>query len=262
VSFPNYPDKYDAPAYLTPEVNLEPSGVSEIDAPEAIVLCYQPSFFEYILREHAAKEIDMLYDFGQLYSLADTDGGVGVLGEFGVGAPATAIHVERLIARGTEVFCIVGGCAGLGGNVARHEPVVCDRAIRDEGVSHHYLPSERYAHADEALTFRAKTAVDAAGFEPQVGASWTTDAFFRETVPEIEHYRDEGVLTVEMEAAAVFALAEYRDVDAAALLCPFDLVLADGWEPEREPTVEGLRDLLAPAREALVTHVEAGSGSN
>jgi len=262
VLFPNYPDKYDAPAYLTPGVNLEPSGVGEIDVPEAVILCYQPSFFEYVVREHTVMELDVLDGFGRLYSLADTNGGIGVLGEFGIGAPATAIHVERLIARGTEVFCIVGGCAGLAGNVARHEPVVCDRAIRDEGVSHHYLPSERYAHADEALTSRVKTAIDAAGFEPRVGASWTTDAFFRETVPEIEHYRDEGVLTVEMEAAAVFALAEYRKVDAAALLCPFDLVLANGWEPKREPTVEGLRDLLAPACEALAAHVEAGSGSN
>jgi purine-nucleoside phosphorylase len=107
-----------------------------------------------------------------------------------------------------------------------------------------------------------KPALDAAGFEPRVGASWTTDAFFRETVPEIEYYREEGVLAVEMEAAAVFAVAEYRNVDAAALLGPFDLVLANGWESKREPTVAGLRDLLVPARESLVAHVEPESESN
>jgi uridine phosphorylase len=262
VSFPNYSDKYDAPAYLTPETNLERSDVSGIDVPEAVILCYQSDFFEYVTREHTEGEIDVFDGFGRLHSLADTGGQVGVLGGFGIGAPATAIHVERLIARGAEAFCVVGGCAGLGGNVACYESVVCDRAVRDEGVSHHYLPSETYVRADEALTSELKSALDAAGFEPRVGASWTTDAFFRETVPEIEYYREEGVLAVEMEAAAVFAVAEYRNVDAAALLCPFDLVLANGWESKREPTVAGLRDLLVPARESLVAHVEPESESN
>jgi hypothetical protein len=115
VSFPNYSDKYDAPAYLTPETNLERSDVSGIDVPEAVILCYQSDFFEYVTREHTEGEIDVFDGFGRLYSLADTGGQVGVLGGFGIGAPATAIHVERLIARGAEAFCVVGGCAGLAG---------------------------------------------------------------------------------------------------------------------------------------------------
>lgn len=249
--FPNYPDKHGASAYLTPEAIQESGGAAGTDVPEAVVLCYQPDFFEHVVEQHTETEIE-IFGMGQLYTLSGTEDRVGVFGDFGIGAPTTAISMEQLISLGTETFCIVGGCGALGGNVARHEPIVCDRAVRDEGVSHHYLPSETYASASGALVARLEDALDAAAFEYRTGASWTTDAIFRETVPEIEHYRDEGVLAVEMEAAAAFAVTEYRNVDAGALLCPFDHVMADGWEPSEGPTVDGLRDLLAPARDALV----------
>lgn len=248
--FPNYPDKHGASAYLTPEAIQESGGTADTDVPEAIVICYQPDFFEHVVEQHTETEIEIV-GMGQLYTLSETEGRIGVFGDFGIGAPTTAISMEQLISLGTETFCIVGGCGAVGRNVARYQPIVCDRAVRDEGVSHHYLPSEKYVSADEALVTRLEDALDAAGFEYRTGASWTTDAIFRETVPEIEYYRDEGVLAVEMEAAAAFAVAEYRNVDAAALLCPFDLVMADKWEPSGGSTVDGLRDLLAPAYDAL-----------
>jgi purine-nucleoside phosphorylase len=43
-----------------------------------------------------------------------------------------------------------------------------------------------------------------------IGASWTTDAPFRETEEMITACRKKGILTVEMEAAALYALAEAK----------------------------------------------------
>jgi uridine phosphorylase len=191
----------------------------------------------------------------RLYSLSETDGRIGALGGFGIGGPATAACMEELIAHATEAFCIVGGCGGLGGNVVPHEPVICDRAIRDEGVSHHYLPTETYVSADNTLVTHVEDTLSTTGLNYQTGASWTTDAIYRETIPEIEHYRDEGILTVEMEAATAFAVAEYREIAAVALLCPFDLVMADEWQPAHGTTIDGLRDLLGPARDALAAYL-------
>lgn len=45
----------------------------------------------------------------------------------------------------------------------------------------------------------------------QVGATWTTDAPFRETQPAIEAARQQGILAVEMEAAALYAFARARN---------------------------------------------------
>lgn len=248
--FPNYPDKHGASTHLTPEAMHPTKDVEDLDVPEAVILCYQPSFFEHVVESCTEQKLDLL-KAGQFYTLSGTNGQVGVLGDFGIGAPSTALLMEQLIHFGSESFCIVGGCGGLGRNVAPREPVICESAVRDEGVSHHYLPSQMYASASPRLVSQLEEALNAAGVDYHIGASWTTDAFYRETVPEIEYYRDKGILTVEMEAAAVFAVAEYHGIDAAALLCPFDLVLADDWESKQGTTVEGLRDLLMPACNAL-----------
>jgi uridine phosphorylase len=42
------------------------------------------------------------------------------------------------------------------------------------------------------------------------GATWTTDAPFRETAGAIAVMQDKGLLAVEMEAAALYAFAEAR----------------------------------------------------
>lgn len=254
--FPNYPDKHDAPAHLSPRALFESTTEADINTPEAVILCYQPSFFKHIIEEHSDGEIEDFPGVRRgLYSLSKTDGRIGVLGGFGIGGPATASCMEELIAYGTEAFCIVGGCGGLGENAVPHEPVICDRAIRDEGVSHHYLPTEKYISASNTLVTHLEDTLNTAELNYQTGASWTTDAIYRETTPEIEHYCDEGIMTVEMEAATAFAVADYRGKDAAALLCPFDRVMADKWEPDHRKTIDGLRDLLVPARDALEAYL-------
>ena len=115
---PNYPDKHGASAYLTPSAFHESKDVAASDVPQAVVLCYQPPFFDHVVEAHTEAEVEYP-DAGRLHSLSGTDGRVGVLGGFGIGGPVTAIAMEHLIELGTERFCVLGGCGGLGGNVAR-----------------------------------------------------------------------------------------------------------------------------------------------
>jgi uridine phosphorylase len=86
--------------------------------------------------------------------------------------------------------------------------VIIDRALRDEGTSYHYAPAAEFAHADPRLVTAAKEALDDQGLHAVVGASWTTDAPFRETAAAIASARSKGVLAVEMEAAALYTLAQ------------------------------------------------------
>src|SRR6185437_10403105 len=87
---------------------------------------------------------------------------------------------------------------------------VIDRALRDEGTSYHYLPASEYSEADLALAELAREALSAAGMSVRVGASWTTDAPFRETEAAIAAALRAGILAVEMEAAALYAFAKAR----------------------------------------------------
>ena len=90
------------------------------------------------------------------------------------------------------------------------------RALRDEGTSYHYAAPAEFADAELNLVNAAAAAARDAGLAAHVGASWTTDAPFRETAAAIEWARGMGALAVEMEAAALYAFARAAGV---AVLC-------------------------------------------
>ena len=140
--------------------------------------------------------------------------------------------MESLAAIGVRRFVGLGTAGALRRGLDTGDVVVCDRAVRDEGVSHHYLPPARFADAAPDLTTRLHDAFAAAGLAPTIGSAWTIDAPFRETVLEARHYADEGVAVVEMEAAALFAVGAVRGVDVASAFAISDS-LADGeWVPQ------------------------------
>ena len=90
--------------------------------------------------------------------------------------------------------------------------------MRDEGTSYHYAPADTQVRPHP----RALTAIDdvltEAGIPHDRGLTWTTDAFFRETTSKVARRREQGCITVEMEAAAMFAAAAFRGVVYGQLL--------------------------------------------
>jgi uridine phosphorylase len=138
----------------------------------------------------------------------------GIIGH-AVGAPFAVLIAEELFASGCEILLSMTS-AGQITPAASPPPyfVIIDRALRDEGTSYHYAPPAEYAEADPRLVAAATAALKADGIAAVTGASWTTDAPFRETADAIESARRKGALAVEMEAAALytFARAKGRDV--------------------------------------------------
>jgi uridine phosphorylase len=123
-----------------------------------------------------------------------------------VGAPLAALVAEELFASGCKALVSMSSAGLIAKDV--HPPffVLIDRALRDEGTSYHYLPPTRYVDAESALmdaVVGTMTDLDAAILR---GASWTTDAPFRETAALIASRRAEGIISVEMEAAALLAM--------------------------------------------------------
>jgi uridine phosphorylase len=131
--------------------------------------------------------------------------------------------------------------------------VVCDKAIRDEGTSYHYLPASRYAHASPEMVTQLVLATERLDLAYRLGPSWTIDAPYRETVAEIDLYRREGVLTVEMEASALFAVAAYRGVEMGAMFTISDLLSGPKWDPHlwSKEVTTGLYTLYKVAVESL-----------
>lgn len=150
----------------------------------------------------------------EMVELVTAAGTVGVIG-CAVGASFAVLVAEELFASGCELLISVTSAGQL---CTVGEPpyfVLIERALRDEGTSYHYLPPAPYAHLSPAMAALAR---GLACGEPRVvsGGAWTTDAPFRETAAAIAFARAEGLLAVEMEAAALYAFAEARQ---GAVIC-------------------------------------------
>jgi uridine phosphorylase len=179
---------------------------------------------------------------------------VSVIGDFGIGSAITAALVEEKAALGVESFCILGGAGCLDTEIPPDEAILPTRAIRDEGASYHYLPPEQPVKPISSLVNALTEIITDSNIPVNKGPTWTIDAFYRETVPEIEQYANEGVLTAEMEAATLFAVADYHDLDAAAVLSVGDYITPD----ERDVPPAGhslLPELFDPTMDALQAHV-------
>jgi len=153
-----------------------------------------------------------------------------------VGAPAAALVLEVAIARGVRTILVVGSAGSLQRDLLLGSTVVVEGAEREDGTSHHYLPAGEVVTADPALTQLLEDGARARGLTPIRGRSWTIDAPYRETVGAIQRHRSAGVAVVEMEAAAIFAVARVRRVRAGLLVAVSDEVF-DTWNPGfRHPT--------------------------
>ena len=133
-----------------------------------------------------------------------------------VGAPYAVLVAEQMFASGCELLISITSSGQI--TPLRPPPyfILVEAALRDEGTSYHYLPPADFARASTVLIAAVAPALTDVGEPVERGATWTTDAPYRETHHAIEAARARGILAVEMEAAALYAFAEAR---GKAVLC-------------------------------------------
>ncbi|HLW75881.1 MAG TPA: nucleoside phosphorylase, partial [Bryobacteraceae bacterium] len=147
----------------------------------------------------------------------------------GVGAPLGAALLEEVIALGCNKFIACGGAGVLEKGLPAGHIMIPSSAVRDEGTSYHYLPPSREAFPSPNARAAIERTLQAARHHYTVGKTWTTDAFYRETRARVDARKAEGCLTVEMEAAAFFAVAQFRRVEFAQILYAGDDLSGD-WD--------------------------------
>ncbi|MGI8939302.1 MAG: nucleoside phosphorylase [Iamia sp.] len=141
---------------------------------------------------------------------------VGVIGH-AVGAPFAVLVAEQLAASGCELLISVTSSGSI---VPVADPpcfVIIDRALRDEGTSHHYLPPSAWVAAPSHLLSPLAGGIADLAQPAVVGSTWTTDAPYRETGAAISEAKAQGVAAVEMEAAGLYAYAEARGRDVICI---------------------------------------------
>jgi uridine phosphorylase len=170
-----------------------------------------------------------------------------------VGAPFAVLVAEQMFASGCRLLLSVTSAGQIVDRGATPYFVLIDRAWRDEGTSYHYLPAAEFAEADATLADVAAQALARTSLTVHRGATWTTDAPFRETAAAIDAARARGVLAVEMEAAALYAFARAR---GRSVLCFAHVTnqMAQAGADFEKGAANGARDaltLLAAVAEAL-----------
>lgn len=255
---PDYGDVYDEEGLYSPEESVAARRDGLPEVPPAVILGFQDSLRDAVAEEGELIDPDREQEFAY-YRLSESVGFVPVQ-EVSIGAPVAATVTEKVIASGAEVVVMLSGCASLQTEFSPDAALFPTRAVRDEGASYHYLPPDETVKPTPALVDRLADAFSGANFDTHRGPTWTTSAVFRETVPQIEHYRDEGFVSLCMEAAAVWAVCRYRGVDTATVHQIGDYLAPDEWIPERESTVD-LPDMLKPTVRGLEQHLDGSVGA-
>ncbi len=226
---------------------IEPSAIyRKLDVPEHCVLCFFKEVIEKVAREHTARiHATHRWEDGlhHLYEI-EYEGRRLAFIHPGVGSPMAAGILEDAIARGCSKFIACGGAGVLTKGTGVGNLFVVSGALRDEGVSYHYLPPTREVTANPLGVSALEKMLKERRLPFTRGKTWTTDAPYRETPGRIALRRDEGCLTVEMEAAAFMAVAEFRQVTFGQLLYGGDDLSGDHWDERAWTTLEDLRENL------------------
>ena len=146
----------------------------------------------------------------ELYAFEQDGISYGIIG-CAVGAAFAVLVAEELFASGCQFLLSMTSAGQILPVQAPPYFIIISRALRDEGTSYHYLPPADYSTANNLLVQQAEEALSGSGLAVRTGATWTTDAPFRETPDAIEAAKQAGILAVEMEAAALYAFAAARN---------------------------------------------------
>ncbi|MCD4712457.1 MAG: nucleoside phosphorylase [Clostridiales bacterium] len=226
---------------------IEPTGfIKPIEMSEHVVMCFYSEVIERLIAQGKLKPIKELYSqIGRhpVYELEYNEQKVTVFHP-GVGAPLGAGLMEEVIALGGRKFISCGSGGVLNKDIAAGHILVPTCAVRDEGMSYHYVEPSREIDVDLEAVKAIETVLKGHGCDYLLVKTWTTDSFYRETRDKMVKRKDEGCLVVEMECASFSAVAKYRNVVFGQMIYGGDDISCDEWNSRSDVDRKYIRDAL------------------
>lgn len=226
---------------------LDPSKfIKAIDIPEYCVITFFREVIEERLNNGKLKQIANIHSESMDIPVYETeyDGKRVVLVLSYLGAPGAAAQIEELIALGCKKFIVCGGAGVLKSDIAVGHLIIPTSAVRDEGTSYHYIKPSREVECSKEAVEVIERELNKNGIKYIKAKTWTTDAIYRETKDKIALRASEGCATVEMEAAAFFAVAEFRNVELAQILYGGDNLGGEEWNGRKWSSRKDIRENL------------------
>lgn len=215
-SLPLLQHALDAPSAFTPE-NLLEAVRTERDlprdpVPEVCVLEFDGDLTDWLVGAGLATRWHPWACFHTSMETVEVDGErVGVIART-IGGPYAVLVAEQLAASGVRVILGLTSAGQVSPGLEIPSLVIPTTALRDEGTSYHYLPAAERVDSDAGLAAALQSELGGLGLPVVTGPVWTTDAPYRETAEQLERHARDGVLAVEMQAAALFAFGAARGV--------------------------------------------------
>ena len=138
-----------------------------------------------------------------------------------VGSAPAAQFMDWLIGYGVEQIISTGTC-GVLADIEENAFLVPVRALRDEGASYHYVAPSRYIEMQIEAVSAIEQVLEQLGIPYEEVMTWSTDGFYRETAEKVAYRKEEGCAVVEMECAALAAVAQLRGIVWGQLLFTAD----------------------------------------
>jgi len=203
-------------------------GTDVSDMPDKFILTFKyTNAAEKLIERYGAKYVKVSKEY-PIY-IFNVGGERIALKYIGIGGPLAGAQLDECVAFGGRKFIVIGKAGVLRGDIPKFSLMVPNKAIRDEGTSYHYLRPSTFSYPS-SVTFNTLLRILLRNEDNVfIGGTWTTDGIYRETKRKRDVFMRLGAICVEMELASLFAVAEYRKVDLAAILYADDFV-GERWE--------------------------------
>ncbi len=189
----------------------------KVSVPAGCLLDFDGELVEHLVASGKAREDAAWPCFHtRLFRWRAGDEEHGVIGGT-IGAPFAVLVAEELFALGCGALVSISSAGLVAKRLSPPFFLLIERALRDEGTSSHYRRPGRYADAEPSLIAAVRRRVERLPVSVHTGSSWTTDAPFRETKSLIAARRREGIVSVEMEAAALLTFGKALDKPVVCL---------------------------------------------
>ena len=198
--------------------------------PEIAIGCFKQELIEYLKNNKDYKEYSDMLVVGEPVNFYKTHIGEKevVVYRTIMGAPTTVSMMEEIHSRGVNKFVFFGSCGQLTNNLKKGALIIPTEAYRDEGTSYHYVPESDFIKIETAP--KLAEIFEKNNIDYQFTKTWTTDAFYRETVNKAKNRVSLGCDVVDMECSAIMAMAKKRNIDAYQFLYTEDSLVEEEWD--------------------------------
>ena len=200
--------------------------------PKVAVSCFEGKGFSRLIKLLNAKEIAVTKNANDDFPIYVTTYKNKEIALFlmDMGSAGAGGQLEEIYALGVETVIVFGSCGVLDRSIEDCAIIIPNVAVRDEGLSYHYVPASDEMPVNLKYIPEFTTVLDEVGIGYRIGKTWTIDAIYRETKAKMERRKEMGCICVEMECSAMAAVAQFRKKELFQFLYAADNLDGEKWD--------------------------------